>query len=239
MNRLNEPDHLEIGDILLRPAGGTGQRPPPPAPPAAVSPPRPLIHIDSDTAKTMGVYVVVRGDTLSLIARHFGVEFEQLQYLNNIEDPNLISVGDRLLIPDPGMVIPPPPPASKYTFMWPLDAFDVWSEFGARGRSEHHGMDLAAPQRTPIRASADGKVVFAGDQGNYGLVIILQHDDQTRTVYSHNSKNLVRRGQQVMQGQYIATVGRTGNATGFHVHFEFQRDGESLDPRKFIETQLR
>jgi len=227
-NRIPDPDQLKVGEQLRIPAGAKL----PPTPPA------PRLPGKARRQGATGVYVVVAGDTLSLIAKRYGIKVEQLQYLNRIDDPNLIAVGDRLLIPDGALKVPPPP-ASKYTFMWPLQNFTVVSEFGRRGHGDHRGLDMAAPRGTPIRAAADGTVVFAGSQRGHGHVVILQHDDRTRTLYSHNRENLVRKGQKVVQGQIVATVGKSGNARGYHVHFEFFRDEVQVDPRSQVETQLR
>lgn len=227
-NGIRNPDRLKVGERLRIPAGAE--------PPAAAPPPKLPGKTTSQTPS--GVYVVQAGDSLSLIAKRYGIKVEQLQYLNRIEDPNLIEVGDRLLIPDGALKVPPAV-ASKYTFMWPLDEFRVVSEFGVRGKRQHRGIDMAAPQGTPIRAAADGVVIYAGTQRGHGRLVVLQHDERTVTLYSHNEDNLVRKGQKVVQGQVIATVGHSGNAQGYHVHFEFIRDDTNFDPRGYVETQLR
>ena len=102
----------------------------------------------------------------------------------------------------------------------------------------HTGVDIAALPRTPIVASADGFVSFSGTKSGYGYVIILKHKYGYKTVYGHNAKNLVRIGQKVKKGQKIAWLGRTGRATGYHVHFEVRINGIAVDPWPYIMAAL-
>lgn len=179
-----------------------------------------------------GDYFVRPGDTLTAIGRRFGVTSSQIQYRNGIADPRNLKIGARLVIPNKSQQVPASF-ADKTRFVWPLKHLDVSSEFGSRS-NRHKGMDLRAPQGTTIRASADGVVHFVGKQNGYGKVIIVKHADNIQTFYAHNDKNLVKKGQRVKQGEKIATVGRTGNATGYHVHFEFIRGRQPLNPRHYV-----
>ena len=96
----------------------------------------------------------------------------------------------------------------------------------------HKGVDYAAPIGTPVRATAEGKVVFAGIQNGYGNTIQLQHDGVYSTLYAHLSSfsERLRGGMQVMQGEIIGFVGQTGWATGPHLHYEFRVNNEQRDP---------
>jgi len=96
----------------------------------------------------------------------------------------------------------------------------------------HRGVDYAAPLGTPVRATANGTVAFAGQQGGYGNVIILQHPGAFSTVYAHLSRFAprLRGGARVAQGEVIAYVGQTGWATGPHLHYEFRVAGVQRDP---------
>jgi murein DD-endopeptidase MepM/ murein hydrolase activator NlpD len=118
---------------------------------------------------------------------------------------------------------------------WPLDAYIVSSEFGARWGKMHKGMDMAADVGEPVYAIADGEVIYAGDGlRGYGNVVILRHDRKTSSLYAHNSELKVKQGDQVKQGNLIALLGSTGHSTGPHVHFEI-RDGDSaVDPRSVL-----
>ena len=96
----------------------------------------------------------------------------------------------------------------------------------------HRGVDYSAPTGTPIQAVADGKVSFAGWKGGYGKVVQLQHGSTYSTLYGHmsNFARGMRSGQSVRQGQTIGYVGRTGLATGPHLHYEFHINGVHRDP---------
>jgi len=96
----------------------------------------------------------------------------------------------------------------------------------------HKGIDYAAPTGTPIKASGDGKVEFAGRRGGYGNAIILDHGAGITTLYGHLSRfAAIHTGSRVNQGQIIGYVGHTGAATGPHLHYEYRINGVYKDPR--------
>ena len=96
----------------------------------------------------------------------------------------------------------------------------------------HRGVDYAAATGTPIKASGDGKVVFRGRKGGYGRTVIIQHANQYTTLYAHLSKyrSSVKDGSRVKQGQVIGYVGKSGLATGPHLHYEFRVNGVHRNP---------
>lgn len=96
----------------------------------------------------------------------------------------------------------------------------------------HKGVDYAASTGTKVKATADGVVDFAGQQGGYGNVVILQHQGRYTTIYGHLSRFAagLRRGQRVTQGDIIGYVGQTGLATGPHLHYEFKINGQHHNP---------
>ena len=97
----------------------------------------------------------------------------------------------------------------------------IASGFGWRKGQFHEGIDIAAPYGTVIEAALNGKVLYSGDQlGSYGKIIVVQSDGGIVTVYGHNSKLYVQKGDVVERGQVIALLGQSGNATGPHLHFE-------------------
>ena len=96
----------------------------------------------------------------------------------------------------------------------------------------HKGVDYAAPTGTPVRATGNAKVTFAGKQNGYGNVIELRHQGAFSTLYAHLSRLApqVRAGARVAQGEVIGYVGQTGWATGPHLHYEFRVGGEQRNP---------
>jgi murein DD-endopeptidase MepM/ murein hydrolase activator NlpD len=96
-----------------------------------------------------------------------------------------------------------------------------WRRDPINGETRYHaGTDIAAPEGTPIRAVAEGRVIESGVKGSYGNTVVVQTDDGRQMLYAHNNKNLVQTGDWVSSGEPIAEVGSTGRATGPHVHFE-------------------
>lgn len=98
----------------------------------------------------------------------------------------------------------------------------------------HEGVDISAPQGTPIVATARGTVTRASRHGNYGLTVEIDHGYDRQTLYAHASRLHVRVGQQVERGDIIAEVGNTGRSTGPHVHYEVHVDGRPVNPRRFM-----
>jgi len=94
----------------------------------------------------------------------------------------------------------------------------------------HTGIDYGAAHGTPIYATAGGTVEFAGRRGGYGKLVIIRHPNGYETYYGHCSRLLVKKGTHVKQGQEIAKVGRTGQATGPHVHYETRINGKPVNP---------
>jgi murein DD-endopeptidase MepM/ murein hydrolase activator NlpD len=116
---------------------------------------------------------------------------------------------------------------------WPV-AGEMTSPYGVRMRGWtprlHHGVDIAAPEGTPVAAMRGGRVEHAGSRGGYGLSVVIRHDRNVSTLYAHLSRIDVRQGDRVRGGQTIGAVGRTGTATGPHLHFEVWRWGRPDDP---------
>ncbi|MEA5511663.1 peptidoglycan DD-metalloendopeptidase family protein [Crocosphaera sp. UHCC 0190] len=124
----------------------------------------------------------------------------------------------------------------KFTgYIWPSKGV-LTSGFGRRWGRMHKGIDIAAPVGTPIMAAAPGEVVYAGwNSGGYGNLVKVRHPDGSMTLYAHNSRILVRRGQQVDQGQQISEMGSTGYSTGPHLHFEVHPSGGAAqNPMAFL-----
>ena len=140
-----------------------------------------------------------------------------------------VAVGTRLAVP------------GAQGLIWPVDGL-IYSAFNAsRGRRAHGAIDIIAKKGTPIAAAADGIVSVVANGGRnysgYGKIVILDHGGGLFTLYAHNDSNLVKMGQRVRQGEYIATVGRTGRATTDHVHFEVRVAGVKHDPIAYLPSR--
>jgi murein DD-endopeptidase MepM/ murein hydrolase activator NlpD len=121
---------------------------------------------------------------------------------------------------------------------WPVDpgVASVSSPFGSRrSGSWHQGIDLSAPRGTPVRATAAGKVVVAERSGAYGRTVVIDHGNGLRTRYAHLKRIKVDEGERVEAGEVIGEVGKSGNASGPHLHYEVIRNGTPVDPRPFMD----
>ncbi len=125
--------------------------------------------------------------------------------------------------------------------LWPVPGnYRVTSPYGKRNDpitgvwSNHGGVDIAASYGANIVSANDGVVIFAGWHYSYGNYIIVDHGGGIATVYAHNSKLLVTKGQAVTRGETIARAGSTGYSTGNHLHFEVRINGVRTDPMKYL-----
>jgi murein DD-endopeptidase MepM/ murein hydrolase activator NlpD len=128
---------------------------------------------------------------------------------------------------------------------WPLIGGGfITSPFGMRrspftGKlAMHQGVDISWWPGAPVRATADGVVVFAGMKGGYGRTVQIQHEYGFQTLYAHCSSLRVYEGQKVQKGEIVAFLGRTGRATGFHLHYEVRIGTKAVDPMIFMTTQF-
>ena len=116
----------------------------------------------------------------------------------------------------------------------------VTSEFGGRidpitgQRDGHTGMDLAVPTGTPVRAALPGTIRVAQYDSSYGYYVTIGHEGGLLTLYGHNSRLLVRPGQQVQAGDVVSLSGSTGRSTGPHLHFEVRLNGQRTNPRYYL-----
>ena len=202
-------------------------------------------------AKPGGVHHVVKhGESLYRIGKAYEVPPDELARANGIRDPSQIRVGQKIFIPgakrrlpvevnnpvaEPAVArsIPATPEAPTDRLLWPVSGI-INSSFGPRGASFHDGIDIAAPEGTPVQAIDHGEVVYSGLMRGYGNTVVIRHDGGLVSVYAHNQVNFVREGQQVARGEVIARVGSTGRVTGPHLHFEIRRDNKAQDPLRYL-----
>ncbi|MEG3903895.1 peptidoglycan DD-metalloendopeptidase family protein [Microcoleus sp. B4-C5] len=124
---------------------------------------------------------------------------------------------------------------SASRFIWPSKGV-LTSGYGWRWGRMHRGIDIAGPIGTPIVAASDGVVTYAQwNDGGYGYLVEITHPDGTETVYAHNSRILVQKGQRVAQGEQISEMGSTGFSTGPHLHFEIHPAGQgAINPMALL-----
>lgn len=202
-----------------------------------------------------GVYHKVEaGQTVWRISRAYAVDIETVARVNRLGEDLRIEAGAYLFIPGVDRTLnvrPYPAPVTGtgnespaidgqgqthggIVFNWPVKGL-LSSRFGLRNGKNHEGIDISAPAGSEIQAAADGVVSHSGwGPGEYGKTIIITHRDGFTTLYGHNSQNLVTEGATVTAGQTIGRVGRTGNATGYHVHFEIRKYGTPMNPLQYL-----
>ena len=214
-------------------------------------------HLGPQAARSKGknpdspgvVHVVENGQTLWRIARAYGIELDELARANDIADPAMIEAGQLLFVP--GAAAPldvqpyrsPDPSKNKSSkhkknkrdrsdWVWPVAEPEVLSRFGASRRAHRHqGIDVRGASGSPVVASRAGRVVYTGSgMRGYGKTVVVDHGDGTSSLYAHNARLLVHDGEHVDRGQAIAEVGRSGNATTEHCHFEIRQRGRAVDP---------
>lgn len=214
------------------------------------------------SSQALVLHPVARGETLYRIARAYGLSVAELMDANRMEDARELKAGERLYIPGargqkpvPAHDAPEPEPRARPsgpgpelvngqrkgvpvgqgsgTLQWPLRGV-LYARFGMKGKELHDGVDLAAPAGQPVKTAAPGKVLFAGEQPGYGLIVIVEHQESLVTLYAHNRDLRVKTGQQVREGQVVATVGDSGRTSGPHLHFEVRKDGVPVDPLAFL-----
>lgn len=217
---------------------------------------------DRDAIKTKrGIYYFVKpGDTLNKIALNYNMRADHIIKINHLQN-TVLPVGRRLYLPrrsdwknyltkedlkpirkatDPKSVAANNQVAKKTAdnkapqFKWPLKKFVLTSKHGQRRGRPHQGVDLSAQPGTPIFAAASGKVIYAKRFAGYGNLIVIKHNERFFSAYAHAQQILTTQGREVKTGQKIATVGRTGRASGNHLHFEIRDREVSLDPLKFM-----
>ena len=186
-----------------------------------------------DTEEEEIIYYVKKGESLWSISHEYNVKLEAIIAANSITDASKISAGQQLRIPNvPGTR------SNICNFIWPVRG-RITSPYGMRvlsGKKEFHtGIDIGGAAGTNIVAAESGRVSYSGYMRGYGNIIILTHDGGYSTVYAHNSVNLVKVGQSIKKGSVIAKMGRTGNATGTHLHFEVRLSGKPFNPLSYLQ----
>lgn len=187
-----------------------------------------------------GEYRVVRGDTLTKIARKHGQSVSSLKRWNGLQDADHIDVGQILRVKGTAAQTTSsssaPTSAPSIAAARSIDL--IWPAQGKSQRgtsaSNSQALYIAAAEGTPIKAAADGKVVYAGNGlRGYGNMLIINHEANFLSVYAHNKDLLVKEGMRVNQGQTIATMGRTESAK-VQLYFELRYNGKAVDALRYL-----
>lgn len=116
-------------------------------------------------------------------------------------------------------------------FDWPVDDARMTRGYLPNKKRPHLGIDLASKKNTPILSAQGGTVIYTGREfRGYGRMVMIESGKGWATLYAHMEKILVQEGQVVSQGQIVGTMGRSGRATGVHLHFEIRKDRGPIDP---------
>ncbi|QGG47087.1 peptidoglycan DD-metalloendopeptidase family protein [Heliorestis convoluta] len=204
----------------------------------------PITSAAASTSRATQAHKVVRGDTLTHIARQYDMTLDELITLNSLNPRTFIQPGQLIMVKTGAES------TSKSTnnrnqlvsrgavlsTMQPPLQGRITSPFGPRNNAFHHGVDIAGDTGDPIRAVQAGQVAFAGWKPIYGQTVIIEHPHNVKTLYAHASRILVRVGQEVERGQTVALVGATGVSTGPHLHLEIHIDEKAVNPLAHIRS---
>lgn len=180
------------------------------------------------------MHTVVSGDTLKSIAKKYGGDLNEIASFNDLKITDILVIGDTIMIPD-GEV------SSSISGSTVKTSKVVYSDSGpsyvgyytkpyiighkTQGIHGHNGVDFGMPIGSPLYAAAGGTVIISknsGYNGGYGNYVVIQHPNNTQTVYGHMNYTVVSVGQVVTQGQQIGYSGNSGKSTGPHLHFEIR-----------------
>ncbi len=226
-NRLRPPYHLKAGQRVVLPRGRQ--------------------------------HTVKRGETFFGIARRYRANAYALARANGLKSPYDIQAGRILVLPGgtaakqkprktggvvltkrtprrpPPAAVPRPPAATGKGFIWPVRG-RVVSGFGVKAKGlRNDGINIAAARGTPVKATENGVVVYAGNElRGFGNLLLIKHSGGWVSAYAHNDTLLAKRGEKVAKGQRVATVGSTGSVKNPQLHFEMRRGSIAKDPRKYL-----
>lgn len=162
------------------------------------------------------LYKLKKGDTLAKVANYYKVGIEDIVEENKLKESDFFSVGQKLFLP--GAVIP-----EIVKWVSPVSSRIITSGYGWRSYPKsqfHDALDLRAKYE-PVKAARSGRVIYSGWMGGYGNAVVIEHNEDMKTLYAHNSKLYVRQGEYISAGKIISQSGCTGFCFGPHLHFNF------------------
>lgn len=196
--------------------------------------PRTALAVDFEKAKQDNIVNILRDETTNTdIPEDKIIETKP----EETEKPKEVNIPDEITRPEPVKPKFSFTPSGKPV---PDKVYRISSKFGPRvhpihkTKRMHKGIDIASPKGTEIYATADGIVISAGKVRGYGNYILIKHGDTYRTAYAHLDKIKIKKGDVIMKGDLIGTVGSTGWSTGPHLHFEVLKDKKHVNPEDYI-----
>lgn len=190
------------------------------------------------------LHTIASGDTLIGIVRKYGVSVEDITgcFYNPILDPQLLRVGDQILVPGASRAVHQPrqtrfvgslpanAPVGSGEIIWPVKGYLTQGY-----HQGHYAIDIGSWKGKPIVAADAGFVIRAGwDDSGYGFILVIDHGNGMQTLYAHLDDFRVAAGDAVEQGQTIGLMGASGNTTGVHLHFEVIVDGIRQNPFDYL-----
>lgn len=169
---------------------------------------------------------IEKGDTLYSISKRYGTTVEELIEYNNISDPTNISIGTKIYIPT----------NEELSFILPISNGKIIKKFGVlKNGMKNDGINISANERTPIKASENGEVIYVGDElKDYGNLLIIRHNEEIVTAYSHADRFTVKQGDVVKKGQVIGYVGKTGHIKEPQLHFAIRKKNKPVNPLSLL-----
>lgn len=193
-----------------------------------------------NSKSTFEKYTVKTNENLAKVARKFNTSIAKIKKVNRLKSEKLKN-GQVLKIPVTKFSGTFQKVTKVKVFTLPVVNARISSRYGSRKdpfnhfkKNYHTGVDFSAEVGTAVIASRDGVVEFTGRNGGYGNTVTIRHRDGYRTAYAHCADIFVKPGEFVKMGKVIAMVGRTGTATGAHLHFEVTLNGKYIDPEKAL-----
>jgi len=254
LNRLRKPYALNVGQQIRVPSSTVAR--------SYQQTATPVRKVSNLSVRNDASYLVRPGDTLYSISRRTGTTVSSLAHANQMRAPYSLSVGQSLVVPEisldnaiyrestrttsiedtqrhtsKAISYDTPVQRPNARFVWPIKGAIV-DRYGSTGSGKRNdGVNIAAPVGAPVRAAADGEVVYRGSElDGYGNLLLIKHEDGYVTAYAHNDVMLVRKGQKVRQGQVISKVGQSGSAKQPQLHFEIRQNLKAVDPTGLLGT---
>jgi murein DD-endopeptidase MepM/ murein hydrolase activator NlpD len=188
-------------------------------------------------------HIVVANETLTAISRKYDISITELAQINNIKMSETLIIGQILMLPYEAKLTHKQILNKKIfnvtvkntKLIMPIQG-EIITKFGPGADGTHNdGINIKANFGAPIKAAADGKIVYVGSElRGYGNLIIIKHEGNFLTAYAHNKEIFVNKNQQVSQGEIIGTVGKSGKVSEPQLHFGLRKGRKAVDPLKYI-----